>query len=515
MVGLASPDSKHGRFATPPWTQESPEWQTLDERLPKDHTVRRIANAVEMLDLGPLFESYLGVGKRALPPDLLLKLVLYEVHNKHPSPADWAKDARESEPVRWLLFGLQPSRASLYTFRDRSAPFLPEWNAQVLHQAMDEGCTSAKRASLDSTSVPAHAARRGLLNQERLDKRRQILDEELHCRQREDCLPDRPGWLASTEDGLRQQQRRYQHAAEILAQRQAVNAERRSDKRKPQDKVLVSLTDPEAILARDKLNVFRALYTVQVVRDLDSPLIFSYDVYLQNNDNGVLEPMIERMMDNVGVKPDELLVDSGFISIEHLQFCAQAGITLYGPSQENDYSKQNGKKSQHNQFTALPKSAFLWLEEEQTYQCPEGHRLDLSSTTTSRRADHRIKLNLYTCPPDHCMACPRQKECTPTPQKGRTVSRMENEDLLDALRDRMRTPGAKQLYKLRSQTVEQSFADMKEHRGLRRFHGRGLTNAKAEVGTLVLTNNILHVEAERNAARDRLTDEISQSLCFL
>lgn len=498
MVGLDSPQSKHEPFAETPWTQESREWQTLDERLPLDHPARHIAAAVERLDLGPLYESYLGVGKLALRPDLLLKMVLYEKHVKRPSPADWTKDARENEPVRWLLFGMQPSRACLYAFRDRFAPFLLEWNAQELHFAMEVGCTSAARASLDSSSVAAHAARRSLLNQERLEKRHQVIDEELRCRQRGDSLPEKPGWLASTKAGLRQQQQRYQRAAKILAQRQAANSQRRSDKRKPADKVLISPTDPEAILARDKLNVFRPLYNVQVVRDLDSPLILSYDVCLQNNDNGVLEPMIERMIDNVGVKPEKLLVDSGYVSIEHLQFCAQAGITMYGPSQENDYSKQNGKKAQHNQFTALPKSAFQWLEKEQTYQCPEGHRLEFGGTKTSPRADHTIKLNLYTCPPDHCLDCPRRQECTHTPQKGRTVSRMENEELLDELRTRMQTTEAKQLYKLRSQTVELSFADMKEHRGLRRFHGRGLARAKAEVGTLVLTNNMMHVEAVRD-----------------
>ena len=48
----------------------------------------------------------------------MLKLVLYEMHNKRPSPAQWARDVRESEPVRWLLFGLKASRARLYDFRD-------------------------------------------------------------------------------------------------------------------------------------------------------------------------------------------------------------------------------------------------------------------------------------------------------------------------------------------------------------------------------------------------------------
>ena len=282
----------------------------------------------------------------------------------------------------------------------------------------------------------------------------------------------------------------------MLRERQEANAQRRSSKRKPPEKILVSPSDPEAVLARDKLNVFRPLYTPQLLRDLDSPLIFAYDVFTQNNDNGTVEPMIERMVDQMGRKPEALFVDSGYVSLRHLEFCAVHGITLYGPCQENDFSTQNNKKAQSNQHTELPKSAFRWLEQEQTYQCPEGHRMHFTKTQTQQRSEHTVTLSLYTCPAEHCQACPRQSACTRTPQKGRTVSRMENEELLDALRERMQPEAAKKLYKRRSQTVELSYADMKEHRDLRRFHGRGLRRVTAEVGCLVLTHNVLYVEEQ-------------------
>jgi transposase len=476
---------------------ESEEWRELDRRLPADHLVRRIDRAVQLFDLGPLWDTYLGVGRSALRPDLLVKLVLYEMQNNRPSPAQWARDVRESDPVRWLLFGLEPSRARLYDFRDRIAPFVREWNAQVLEVALEERLTPATRASLDSSSVAAQAARRPLLNAERLQKRRDVIAGRLQQLAHGGPVADQPGWLAETESGLREQKRRYERAAEVLRVRQAANAQRRSGKRRPAEKVLVSATDPEAVLARDKLNVFRPLYSPQLLRDLDSPLVFSYDVLTQNNDNGVVQPMVERMVDSVGRQPDALLVDSGYVSVHHLEFCDQAGITLYGPCQENDYSRQNGKKTQRNQHTELPKSAFRWLEEEHTYQCPEGHRLQFNGKRTQSRTDHTITLDLYVCPPEHCVACPRQTACTRTPNKGRTVSRLEHEELVDALRARMQTDEAKRLYKLRSQTVELNYADMKEHRGLRRFHGRGLQRVTAEIGSLVLAHNLLYVEEQR------------------
>lgn len=514
MVNGCVPPGMRDRFAAPPWTTTSEAWQAIEQRLPADHLARRIAHAIDRLDLGPLWDSYLGVGKPALRPDLLLKLVLYEMHAKRPSPAQWTKDVRESEPVRWLLFGLEPSRARLYDFRDRLAPFWDEWNAQVLQQAVLEGMTSAARAALDGSSVAANASRRKLLNEERLHKRQQVIDEHLQSQQRNDPLAEKPpGWLAKTEAGLHEQKRRYAHAAEVMRERQEANAQRRSSTRKPADKILVSPADPEAALARDKENVFRPLYTIQLLRDLDSPLIFAYDVLPQNNDNGALQPLVESLVENVGVKPRDVLVDSGYVSVRHLEFCSQAGITLYGPCQENDYSVTLNKKAQSNQHTELPKAAFTWLVEEQTYQCPEGHRLEFTKTQTQPRADHKITLALYTCPPKHCQACPRQSACTRTPAKGRTVSRMENEDLLDDLRQRMRTPAAQALYKLRSRTVELNFADLKEHRGLRRFHGRGKRRTRAEVGSLVLTHNLLQVAGHHDQRRNPGDAKLRQTLC--
>ena len=158
-----------------------------------------------------------------------------------------------------------------------------------------------------------------------------MIDQHLIPQKAAPTTTEKVGWLAETEAGRRAQKGRYQRAAELLAERHQANLAKQSSKRKPAEKILVSATDPDAVLTRDKLGVFRPLYNVQVLRDLDSPLILSYDIFAQNNDNGVLEPMIERAADNVGCKPAEVLVDSGYVSIRHLAFCQQAGIQLYVP----------------------------------------------------------------------------------------------------------------------------------------------------------------------------------------
>ena len=89
------------------------------------------------------------------------------------------------------------------------------------------------------------------------------------------------------------------------------------------------------------------------------------------------------------------------------------------------------------------------------------------------------------------MACPRGEACTSSPARGRSVSRLEHEDLLDALRARMETPAAKSLYRLRRQTVELRYADLKQHRQLRQFNHYGPRRARAQIGAVVLAYNLL------------------------
>src|SRR3954452_19477932 len=79
--------------------------------------------------------AYAGVGSKAHRPDLLLKIVLYEIHTGRHSPEQWAQDVRDRRSLQWLGFGITPSRTRFYAFRDRIGPWLETLNRQVLESA--------------------------------------------------------------------------------------------------------------------------------------------------------------------------------------------------------------------------------------------------------------------------------------------------------------------------------------------------------------------------------------------
>ncbi len=270
---------------------------------------------------------------------------------------------------------------------------------------------------------------------------------------------------------------------------QAENANRTSSKRRKPEKVVVSVSEPEAVPGRDKLKTFRPLYNVQLMYDLDSAFITAYELFARQNDPGTIGPMLDRSVELAGKKPRIVLGDSAYAGGPDLSLCEQAGVTVYAPVSKNDFSEAKGKKGKKSQ---LPKKEFTWLPEEQTYRCPEGHLFLTGKTTRLERSNDRaVHQTTYRCPSEHCLACSRREACTPSSQFGRSVSRLEHEDLVDELRARMETREAKELYKLRRQTIELRYADLKEHRQLRRFHHYGAQRDRAQIGAAVLAYNLM------------------------
>jgi len=172
--------------------------------------------------------------------------------------------------------------------------------------------------------------------------------------------------------------------------------------------------------------------------DLDTAFITAYELFAQQNDPGTIGPMLDRSVELAGKKPCLALGDASYAGGPDLALCEQAGVTIYAPVSENDFSEAKGKRGKQSQ---LPKKLFTWLSEERTYRCPEGHLLIPGRATSRERSnDRRVLQTTYRCPSEHCLACPRQEVCTPAPRLGRSISRLEHEDLVDELRARMETP---------------------------------------------------------------------------
>ena len=474
------------RFRDPPWARSTPAWLALDAQLETDHLARLIDHGVDRFDLTPLLRSYAGRGSRPAPPDLMLKIVLFEIQRGRTSPAQWYQDTKENLALHWLGQGIRPARSVWYAFAGRVAPYLDGWNQHVLHQARQHGLASGRRAALDGTLVEAHASRHRLLNHEQVQHRRQALDAAVQAVAAGQPLAAAPSWMARTARTRRRQQQQYRRAHAQLTERLAENRQRLPSARQEEKHVRISATDPDAALGKDKFKVFRPLYNVQYVRDLDSPFLVGYDTFAHSSDAGTLVPMVQRARQLLGQSPEDLLVDSSYVTALDLADAREHGVSLCGPWKENDYSARGAPPPKQ-----WGKDRFTWDEAARAYRCPEGQALRLKGVQNRRRSRRRTeRLELYQAEAATCAACPQKGRCCPKSRSGRHLHRSEHEALIEAHRQKMATPEAKALYRRRGQTVEPSFGDAKQHRGFRRVHGRGLDKAKAQTGLTVLAHNL-------------------------
>jgi transposase len=500
--------------------------------------VRQIARLTdEVLDLDSLIRTYAGRGSKPHRPDLLLRLTIYEHSQGRPQPVQWIKDLKENKAVQWLVYGMRPSQTTLYEFRDRVQPLLQDLNQQVIGTAIDEGHTDGSRGALDGTTVAANATRHRMVNLDTVEKRLEILDREIReAEQAEastlataspapevlpspitpmtensttlsDPMPESPtkphAWKAKTTRGKKRQRDRCRLAKEVLQAQQAANRHRRKDKRKENAKIRVALGDPMAPFGLDKLKTFRPLYNIQTMSDVETDLVLAYETTRTTADSGQLLPMIKQTMKLTDRPLKQVLVDSGYPSGEDLARCEQMGVIVYAPWNENSFTE--AKRAKGKKDRQIPKERFTYDPSTPSYRCPEGKSLTYRERTTKQKANgDYFTIEIYQADPSDCAACPLKASCVRGQSGARTVRRQEHEELVEGLKERMKTPDAKAIYGKRCCTVERRFADWKTHRGLQRFSGQSPERADAQVGLIVLAHNLRTLDKLRTRRSEHL-----------
>jgi transposase len=448
-----------------------------------------------MLDRAVIDQVYRGSGSEPYDPIPLLKMVLFQYLKGIQSPAKWYDEADLNEAMQWLGRGYKPARRTWYDFRDRLSKVIEQVHRQIVTRAIAEKHLDPTTGVQDGTTVAACASRHRTVTQATLDQRSgqlaQIIKGEFEG--------DLPGWVPPTESGRSELAERMKQASEVLMARIAKNATKPSGKRQKPEKIHVSLTDPMAPIGRDKYKVFRPLYTVQYMVAPGSWLIMAYSCEAAATDAGTLAPMIDKTQEIVAGLLRSVLADSGYCSIVDLQDCRQRNIELLAPVQANSFTESKKKAKPNPQIS---RDQFEWNEAENCYRCPEGHRLDYQDRMRKKRhSDHQLWESRYRCDPIHCQSCPLAEKCLRPGSASRQIKRLEDQELLDAQRQKMATPEAKERYRLRSQTVELTYADSKGNRDLTRFHGRGPFRALTETGIMVVAQNILRLDRiERSRA---------------
>ena len=442
--------------------------EAVDDYVGSDNPVRFIDAFVDGLDLtaaGFLRVEAKAMGRPGYAPGDLLKLYIYGYLNRVRSSRRLETECHRNIEVLWLLRTLKPDFKTIADFRrDNRAAFRAVFRQFVLLcRRLD--LYGRELLAVDGTRIKA-------VNNKDRNFTRSSLREFI--RRADEWLEDYLKRLdeGDVEDGATGGGARTKNLAEKIAalseKRGRYQAMLAQLDRTGEDQI--SLTDPDsrAMAAHTKVGVG---YNVQVAVDAKNKLIVEQAVTNQVVDMGLLTETSEPAREILGVETIDVVADRGYFKIEDIEACEQAGCVPHVAKPQRGSSVREG---------LFRKDEFRYDAGLDAYVCPAGKLL-----TPIRRGRMRDLERTDYGNPKACRACPLRPRCT---NDARSVFRLENEDVLDRMAERLKARPA--ILDRRREVVEHPFGSIKQWMYQGAFLMRGLANVRAEFSLTALAYNL-------------------------
>src|SRR5215217_5596958 len=445
--------------------------ETVDDYVGPDNPVRFIEAFVDGLDLQAASFARVepkATGRPGYAPADLLKLYIYGYLDRVRSSRRLEAEAGRNLEVIWLLRHLQPDFKTIAGFRrDNRHAFRQVFRAFVL-LCRQLDLFGRELIAVDGTRIKAVNNKDRNFTRAALTKFVEQADARL-----DDYLQrlDQGDAAESTAGGTR-----VKNLAEKIAalrdrrdRHQAMLAEL---DRTGESQILLTDPDSRAMAAHTRVAVG---YNVQIAVDAKHKLIVEQAVSNQVVDRGLLTETAELAKEILGVETIDVVADKGYFKIEDIEACEKAGMKPYVPRPQRGSSVRAG---------FFRKDEFKYDPETDSYTCPAGQRLTPYSSSALRQLKKINYANRKAC-----RDCPLRARCTDN--QFRTVSRLENEAVLDRMQERLaKRP---EVLNQRRETVEHPFGSIKQWMNQGAFLMRGLEKVRGEFSLTALAYNLRRV----------------------
>jgi len=445
--------------------------ESVDDYVGPENPVRFIDAFVDGLDLaaaGFVRVAPQVTGRPGYAPKDLLKLYVYGYLNRVRSSRRLEAETHRNIEVIWLLRHLKPDFKTIADFRrDNRQAFRPIFRQFVL-LCRQLDLFGRELLAVDGTRIKAVNNKDRNFTRASLTKFIEVadakLDDYLQRLDQSDAGESRTAGsriknLAEKIAAIRERRTRCKA---MLAELDRTGADQ------------ISLTDPDsrAMAAHTRVAVG---YNVQVAVDAKHKLIVEQQVTNQVVDMGQLTQTAAPAKDVLGVETIAVVADKGYFKIEDIEACEKAGIEPYVPRPQRGPSVKAG---------LFRKDEFSYDAASDSFVCPAGQRLHPYSSSFLRGLS---KTN-YTNKPA-CDDCAIRSRCTNG--RFRTVSRLENEGVLDRMQ--VRLAERPDVLDRRRETVEHPFGTIKQWMNQGAFLTRGLEKVRAEFSLTALAYNLRRV----------------------
>ena len=498
---------------------------TLDSMIGEDHPVRLFDEMLGVLDWSGWEAQYDGrIGQPPIHPRIVARVILYGLSLGIRSSRALERATSNALDFIWLSSGRVIDHATVCGFRTRFGRELKDLFGQIGRQARRLGLIRLNQVALDGTRLKASSSRHGTRAAKSLEGELAALDEQIEVMfaeaEQADGREDEqfgaegsgnrlPRELAAASD-------RRQRLAEALAESQA----RELDKGQP---VAVAVGDPDSTIQPNKEGGFAPNYTPLAAADGQIGMIVDSEVLADSDEASQTVATVDRIEENLGAKPEQLLADGAHGCGANLEGLAERGVDAYIPIGQREDRADNparradpqqpvaevdwGKLPVNSRSKTLDRAAFVYDAGGDCYYCPLGHRLDFVMVQDKNRRAGGGVYRLYRCA--NCVGCPLGDRCVKSKTGLRTISRDGQEPLREAMAAKLASAAGQAVYGRRRSLAETVFGTIKGAMGVRQFLLRGLEKVRIEWTWVCTAFNLAKLARAIGSLRARLAGMIS------
>jgi transposase len=316
----------------------------LDRIIPDEHPARSVWAFVERLDLTAFYDEIQArgsdPGRPATDPKVLLSLWVFANSEGVGSARLLERLCERDAPYRWICGGVPVNYHTLSDFRVKHGKKLDGLLTQTLAALMKHGAVKLRRVAHDGMKIRASAGAASFRRRQSLERCFEEAKEQVRKLKRElaeDGSASSRREKAARERAAQERQASIEAAlAELpkIEERREEQAKKQGSKKAKPKELRASTTDPDSRVMKMPDGGFRPAYNAQFATDADSGCIVGVDLTNIGTDQPHVAPMLDEILRRTGKKPEEYLVDGGFVSGENIEVVAERGATIYAPVPE-------------------------------------------------------------------------------------------------------------------------------------------------------------------------------------
>jgi transposase len=263
-----------------------------------------------------------------------------------------------------------------------------------------------------------------------------------------------------------------------------------------------NITDNESAKMKTSHGTIQG-YNGQALVDEKHQVIVSAEAFGQGADNNLLNPILDKALDNmkgIGKNEDYLkgktvIADTGYFSEDNLRTASEKGLDAYIPDQQ--FRKRDVRfktKSRHNpdKSDKFVRDDFKYDSQKDVIICPEGKELTLSKGKDAKIKNFTYKR--YIGKKSVCSICPNRLRCLRNEKTRYRVFQIaideHGREYTKEMINKIDTIKGRDIYSSRMAIVEPVFANIRTHKKMNRFTLRTKSKVNIQWTLYCIVHNI-------------------------